>query len=76
MSIYGGSANLDKSDKIFDEASSFNIPGYIAMLQKYIASSGTCVLTVGGGTFQETARRMHSIYHPSGPRCALTPPNC
>ena len=74
--IYNGSSNFDNRDELFHRSSSFTTPGYIAMLHKHVAASGTCLITVGGGMFQSTARQLHSTYHPSGPKCALTLPQC
>ncbi len=56
-------------DDIFSLTASFNTPGYIAMLQKYLVVKGICILTAGGGMFQSTARSLYNSYHPSGHRC-------
>ncbi len=67
--IYNNSLSLEMMDDIFSSTASFNTPGYIAMLQKYLVARGTCVLTAGGGMFQSTARSLYISYHPSGHRC-------
>ncbi len=74
--IYNISSDFDNMDELFLRSSSFTTPGYIAMLHKHVAASGTCLITVGGGSFQSTARQLHSTYHPSNPNCALTLPQC
>ena len=66
--LYGNSSTLEEWDESFYSVSSFRNEGYIAMLQKYLAASGDCLITAGGGTFQETARTMYTRYH-SGNRC-------
>ncbi len=71
--IYNRSSNFNNMDELFHKSSSFSAPGYIAMLHKHVAA---CLITVGGGMFQSTARQLHSTYHPSGPNCALTLPQC
>ena len=66
--LYGNSSTLEEWDESFYSVSSFRNEGYIAMLQKYLAASGDCLITAGGGTFQETARTMYTRYH-SGNGC-------
>ena len=66
--LYGNSSTLEEWDESFYSVSSFRNEGYIAMLQKYLAASGDCLITAGGGTFQETARTMYTQYH-SENRC-------
>ena len=66
--LYGNSSTLEEWDESFYAVSSFRNEGYIAMLQKYLAASGDCLITAGGGTFQGTARTMYTRYH-SGNGC-------
>jgi hypothetical protein len=66
--LYGNSSTLEEWDQSFYNVSSFKTEGYLAMLQKYLAASGTCLITAGGGTFQETAIKMYHQYHP-GLKC-------
>ena len=61
--LYGNSSSLEDWDDSFDNISSYKAPGYIAQLQRYLAASGTCLLTAGGGTFQESARHFHEEMH-------------
>ena len=69
--LYGDSTTLEEWDKSFEETASFpEVSGYIAFLQKHLAAKGTCLLTVGGGSFQSTTHRLHSVYHPNGPSCS------
>ncbi len=62
--LYGNSSTWEEREESFDTVSSFRNPGYIAMLQKHLAASGTCLITAGGGVFQRTARIMYDQYHP------------
>ena len=61
--LYGNSSSLEDWDDSFDKISSYKAPGYIAQLQKYVAASGTYLLTAGGGSFQESARLLHEEMH-------------
>ena len=60
------SSDLDHSYKLWDNSfesiASFSSSGYVSMLQKHLAAQGTCLLTAGGGIFQQTARDMYR-YH-------------
>lgn len=77
LRLYGNSSTPEQWDESFDDVASFKTPGYIAMLQKQLAAKGSCLLTVGGGGFQATARSLHSQYHPTSSNCAATKvPNC
>ena len=61
--LYGNSSSLEDWDDSFDNISSNKAPGYIAQLQKYVAASGTYLLTAGGGSFQESARLLYKEKH-------------
>ena len=74
--LYGNSTTLDEWDKSFEDVVTHNAPGYIAMLQKHLAAKGVCLLTVGGGVFQQETRQLHSSYHPNGPKCARLVSEC
>ena len=74
--LYGNSSTLEEWDRSFGDVATHNTPGYIAMLQKHLAAKGVCLLTVGGGMFQQTARQLHSIYHPNGSSCAYHVSQC
>jgi hypothetical protein len=67
--LYGNSSTLEEWDQSFYNVSSFKTEGYLAMLQKYLAASGTCLITAGGGTFQQTARDIYSRHTPEKKRC-------
>lgn len=60
--LYGNSSTLEEWEESFYSVSSFRNEGYIAMLQKQLAAMGTCLITVGGGAFQDTARNLYSAY--------------
>ena len=76
--LYGNSSSLEDWDDSFDNISSYKIPGYIAQLQKYLAASGTCLLTAGGGlgssSFQESAKVIHRQKHNT--QCIHVVPDC
>lgn len=70
--LHGNSSSLEDFDESFNSVSSFRNPGYIAMLQKQLAASGTCLITVGGGSFQKTTIKLYKKYHPGNSSCAVT----
>ena len=75
--LYGNSSSLLLWEESFDNIASFKTPGYIAQLQKYLAYSGVCLLTAGGGSFQSTAMKLHKEKHiSSNVNCAYWVPNC
>jgi hypothetical protein len=68
--LYGNSSTLEEWDQSFYNVSSFKTEGYLAMLQKYVATSGTCLITAGGGAFQGTAHTMYNQRTSKKERCA------
>jgi hypothetical protein len=69
--LYGNSSTLEEWDQSFYNVSSFKTEGYLAMLQKYLASSGACLITAGGGYFQQTAHTMYKQHTSEEKRCAV-----
>lgn len=68
--LYGDSSSLSQWDESFDAVARSKNPGYVATLQKYLASRGRCLLTVGTGSFQFMAETMYMNYHSqSGTSC-------
>jgi hypothetical protein len=67
--LYGNSSTLEEWDQSFYNVSSFKTEGYLAMLQKYLAINGTCLITAGGGSFQWSAIDMYKKEHSK--RCTL-----
>lgn len=65
--LYGNSSSSEEWEDSHS-VSSFQNRGYIAMLQKHLAASGTCLVTAGGGSFQTTAIHLFLQYHPKS-RC-------
>ena len=68
-SLYGNRLSYDAWERSFLDVSgltkgSEGAGGYIAILQKAIASRGRCIILVGGGTFQENAGRLFAKLHP------------
>ncbi len=74
--IYNNSSSFEMMDDIFSRSASFSTPGYIALLHKYLAARGACILTAGGGVFQSSARSLHNTYHLSGPKCVKIVSGC
>ena len=61
--LYGNSSTLEDWEESFDSVSSFANTGYVAMLQKHLAASGTCLITAGGGSFQRTTKDLYYKYN-------------
>ena len=61
--LYGNTSSLTEWDNSFYDVSSIRNPGYIGQLQKYLAANSTCLITMGGGSFQATARVMFRHSH-------------
>ena len=76
QNLYGNSSTLEEWDDSFDSIGSYRNAGYLAQLQRYLASSGTCLLTAGGGAFQGSAKTMYSKLHTSGVSCVSGVPKC
>jgi len=72
--LYGNTTTLEEWDQSFNSVASVTAPSYIAILQKNIAANGVCLFTVGGGSFQISARKLHSKYHHNN--CAFMLPEC
>lgn len=61
--LMGSSTTLEDWDKSYDDIASFKTPGYIAILQKHLAASSSCLVLAGAGAFQLTAETMYDVYH-------------
>ena len=66
-SIYGDTLSFEEWENSFIEVSGLSTgasaAGYIAILQKAIASRGRCLIQAGGGTFQNSARSLYNQAH-------------
>ena len=75
--LYGSEATYRKWEATFEEVSSSSESGYIASLQKGLASQAKCVLLVGGGTFQRNTLRLYYKTHPKKTdQCVYIVKNC
>ena len=65
MTIYENSSSLRDWEQTFEEISKNTSPGYIAFLQKVIATRAKCILITGrgAGTFQRHALSMYRELH-------------
>ena len=72
-SLYNGSISYSEWEDSFVEVSGVKsgsgVAGYVAILQKEIASQGRCIILVGGGSFQESAGHMHQLNHQGQKQC-------
>ena len=63
--LYGNSTTIEDWEETFVNISRTSNPGYIALLQKTIATRAKCLLLVGGGTFQQHASMLYQRMHTS-----------
>ena len=68
--MFGKSFELDEWEQSFVSVAQFKVPGYIAIMQKTLAANSDCLLLVGGGSFQESAKTLHNELHP-GAGCII-----
>ena len=70
--MFGKSFTQDMWEGSFESVARLNVPGYIAIMrQKELAANSACLLVVGGGTFQDSAKTLYNELH-FGPKCILT----
>ena len=62
---YGLVLSFEEWEASFDEVASFQAPGYVALVQKNLAASGSCLVTAGGGSFQKSAVELYKSMHNS-----------
>ena len=71
--LYNGSISYSEWEDSFVEVSGVKsgsgVAGYVAILQKEIASQGRCIILVGGGSFQESAGHLHQLNHQGQKQC-------
>ena len=72
-SLYNGSISYSEWEDSFVEVSGVKsgtgVSGYVAILQKEIASQGQCIILIGGGSFQKSAGHLHQLAHPGHTQC-------
>ena len=68
--MFGKSFTQDMWEDSFESVARFNVPGYIAIMQKELAANSACLLVVGGGTFQDSAKTLYNELH-FGPKCIV-----
>ena len=74
--IYGKALTIKQWEATFEDVTSSLQEGYIAMLQKAIASQAKCVLFVGGGSFQINALKLYKTEHAQKDWCLYLAKNC
>ena len=68
-SLFGEEWSIFEWEKSFEEVGKTTDTGYIALLQKIIVTRATCVLFVGGGSFQKHALALYQARVPKAKRC-------
>ena len=68
--LFGNSFSLDEWEQSFVSVAHFKVPGYIAIMQKTLAANSDCLLVIGGGSFQGSAKTLHNELHP-GAGCVV-----
>ena len=74
--LLGNQLTIKEWEATFETISSSSRSGYIAMLQKAIASGAKCVLFVGGGSFQRHALRLYRKRHADQDWCVHVVEKC
>lgn len=59
--IYGRHATVAMWEETFERITSTHEAGYIALLQKVLVANASCMIMVGGGSFQKHAILLHKI---------------
>ncbi len=67
--LYSNKLSMEEWENSFVEVSGVTHPGYIAALQRLLASRADCLVLVGGGDFQALAVQDYLEYHKSRPTC-------
>ena len=71
--LYNGSISYSEWEDSFMQVSGVKsgsgVAGYVAILQKEIASQGRCIILVGGGSFQQSAGHLHQLNHQGQKQC-------
>ena len=62
---YGLVLSIEDWKASSDEVASFQTPGYVALVQKNLGASGSCLVTAGGGSFQKSAVELYKSMHNS-----------
>ena len=60
--IYGKGVSIDLWEKSFEDTTSVRETGYIALLQKVLAAKASCLVVVGGGSFQKHTILLHRTF--------------
>ena len=70
--LYNGSWTMSEWEKSFIQvADGVTDRGYIAALQRVLASRADCLIMTGGGGFQALARNGYQYYHNSSSNCVF-----
>lgn len=72
--VYGEGFSFEDWERTFVEVAALpegghGNSGYVAMMQKVIASQGRCLIQMGGGTFQESALELYKRNHKNNISC-------
>ena len=67
--LYGESFSITKWENTFEDASHTTNAGYIALLQKAVVTGASCVIFVGGGSFQKHALHLYRMLHENEEPC-------
>ena len=71
--LYNGSWTMSEWEKSFIQvADGVTDRGYIAALQRILASRADCLIMAGGGDFQGLARNGYKYYHNSSSNCVFS----
>ena len=76
MEPYGNRLTVTEWEESFENTSSIKASGYVAQMQKYLASSARCLVLAGGGTFHSSAYQLYQSLHPGSDNCVVDIKEC
>lgn len=75
--VYGSTFSVSQWESTFEEIGQTTDAGYIALLQKVIVIRASCVIFLGGGSFQRHALYLYQKLHPQrGEDCVRIVAEC
>ena len=67
--LFGKPFTQEKWEESFESVARFKVPGYVAMMQKELAANSTCLILMGGGSYQRSVEALYNKLHEE--RCLL-----
>ena len=65
FNMFGQTFTQEIWEDSFTSVARFDVPGYIAIMQKELAANSVCLIVAGGGSFQGSTKILYKELHPS-----------